>query len=458
MEQISVMPKMCIGQQQMPVNQSKNQVNSIQQVDSTSKPDTFESIAKIEEAKKEQEKSDKKAKIKKILAIGAAIAAVGLTAYAIYKGRGVKLSSINFDKGTALTKSGKKFTGVIKDKLKNGDKVVMKYVDGVLQKSTVSGKENFEKVYKVVNGGLIVTKTANGITTELDIGKMKNEAIAAQAKLKEILKDNKLSSDELKKETDAIKFKSNNQKKEIESLINHKKQIENEAKIRLEAEAKAAKNAELAQMQYNNQFEGKLFNKSAKESADIFKAEAPIEKVEYSDHYVETYHNGCKKTVYNNGVTSYEYPDGYKNSTDGIYEYTTQPDGKGGNYWQKSKNGKVIAEYTPDGKQIEYINGEIYESHDVSYGINNLDKITDKNGNLVYENVKSNNISTDRYYGRKGVKHIGNYRNLGKCKMEIFDKNGKFLRTIETNSAGMMSDSDIKFLVSLGWKGAPSIY
>lgn len=236
-------------------------------------------------------------------------------------------------------------------------------------------------------------------------------------------------------------------------------EIQQEALKRIEHEAQAKQKAELAQKEYNRQFEENLSNKSAKESASVFEAEAPIDKVEYSDHYVETYSNGCKKTVYKNGQTSYEYPDGYKYSTDGTYEYTTQPDGKGGSYWKKTKNGNVIEEYTPDGKQIKHINGEVYESHKTQYGTSELDKIIGQNGKTVYDkSIAADGTTINRYYGHEGVKHIGSYRNMGKRKMEIFDKNGNFMRSIETNSEGMMSDSDTRFLVNLGWKGGPDIY
>lgn len=122
---------------------------------------------------------------KKKLALAlAALGAAAIAGAAIYKGRGTKLSSIKFDKGIALSKNGDKFTGKIKDKLSNGDKIVMEYVDGVLQKSKRSGKINFEKVYETINNEQIVNKTTNGVTTKFNITKTQQEVKATQEKLK----------------------------------------------------------------------------------------------------------------------------------------------------------------------------------------------------------------------------------------------------------------------------------
>ena len=110
----------------------------------------------------------------------AALGATALAGIAIYKGKGTKLSSIKFDKGMAFLQNGDKFTGKIKDKLSNGDKIVMEYVDGVLQKSTRSGQVNFEKVYETVNNEKIIKKTVNGITTEFNITKAQQNVKAAQ--------------------------------------------------------------------------------------------------------------------------------------------------------------------------------------------------------------------------------------------------------------------------------------
>ena len=59
-----------------------------------------------------------------------------------------------FDKGKAILADGTKYTGNITSTGKDGSKVVMEYVDGVLQKSTKTAKDGtkvFEKTYKYEN-------------------------------------------------------------------------------------------------------------------------------------------------------------------------------------------------------------------------------------------------------------------------------------------------------------------
>ena len=102
--------------------QVKNNYQSkpYQKVNLEQQPDTFESSSKTENNK------DAKNQTAKYIAIAAA--AVAVTAGAIFafkKGKSVKLENIKFDKGIASLKDGTKFTGKIKDKLKNGDKIVM---------------------------------------------------------------------------------------------------------------------------------------------------------------------------------------------------------------------------------------------------------------------------------------------------------------------------------------------
>jgi len=232
MQQISPMLQTKIAEQQA-LNNSKKQV------DLTQKPDTFESSTKNEDG-------GKKGKIAKLIAIGAAFAAVAAGAiYAVKKGKTINLKNMTPDKFKQI--QADKYTGKIEGKLKNGDKIVMEYVDGVLQKSTRSGEVNFEKVYETINNEKIVKKTVNGITTEFNITKTQQEVVTAQEKLKSILNDKNLSSEEFKKQADSIKFKSNNQKKEIENTINTKKKAEAELKSKLEAEEKAKLEAQKKQ-------------------------------------------------------------------------------------------------------------------------------------------------------------------------------------------------------------------
>lgn len=129
---------------------------------------------------------------KKKLALAlAALGAAAVAGVAIYKGKGTKLRNVTFNKGIAFSQNGDKFTGKIKDKLANGDNIVMEYVDGVLQKSVRSGQVNFEKVYETVNNEKIVKKTINGVTTEFNITKTQqkvktNEAVKSALKRKPV--------------------------------------------------------------------------------------------------------------------------------------------------------------------------------------------------------------------------------------------------------------------------------
>ena len=234
MEQMSPLLQARIVQQQEIDN--SNQKNNAQYVDLAQKPDTFETNNKKED-------ENKKGKIVKIVAIGAVIAAAAAgVIYSIKKGKSINLSDMTPEKFKQI--QADKYTGKIQGKLNNGDKIVMEYVDGVLEKSTRKGNVNFEKVYETINNEKIVKKTVNGITTEFNITKTQQEVKVAQEKLKNILKNDKLSSDELKKQTDSIKFKSNNQKKEIEDAINSKKKVEADLKTKVEAEQKIKDEAE----------------------------------------------------------------------------------------------------------------------------------------------------------------------------------------------------------------------
>lgn len=142
-------------------------------------------------SKTENNKDAKKQTAKYIAIVAAAVAVTAGAIFAFKKGKSVKLENIKFDKGIASLKDGTKFTGKIKDKLKNGDKIVMEYADGVLQKSTRSGAKNIEKVYEVAqNGDKIVKQTIDGVQkAPVNITKITNEVKAQQSKLQTILKD-----------------------------------------------------------------------------------------------------------------------------------------------------------------------------------------------------------------------------------------------------------------------------
>ena len=69
-----------------------------------------------------------------------------------------------FNKGKAVLADGTNYTGKIVNELKDGSKVVMEYLDGVLQKSTkTKGTETiFEKTYKYSDDLGLVNVTKNG--------------------------------------------------------------------------------------------------------------------------------------------------------------------------------------------------------------------------------------------------------------------------------------------------------
>ena len=100
-------------------------------------------------------------------AAGAAIAIGVSTA----KSNTVKLADIKFDKGFATLKNGEEFTGKIKDTLKCGDSIEMKYKNGILKKSKRTGEKNFIKNFYTDKDCIlpteIVTKKLNGKKTNI---------------------------------------------------------------------------------------------------------------------------------------------------------------------------------------------------------------------------------------------------------------------------------------------------
>ena len=72
-----------------------------------------------------------------------------------------------FDKGKAILADGTKYTGNITSTGKDGSKVVMEYVDGILQKTTKTAKDGtkvFDKAYTWAEDGLIKEVKKNGET------------------------------------------------------------------------------------------------------------------------------------------------------------------------------------------------------------------------------------------------------------------------------------------------------
>lgn len=157
-----------------------------------------------------------------------------------------KFNEIDFNKGTARLKDGSVFTGAVEKVSENGDKLSLEYVDGILQKST-----------KTTNGVEVIKEYVDGVISKkngkvVDIKKVQDEVKAQQAKLKELLANGEISSEEFKKQTDEIKFKSKKQEAEIKETLNKKVEAEKaeadritqEAQEKAEAEAKAKTEAD----------------------------------------------------------------------------------------------------------------------------------------------------------------------------------------------------------------------
>lgn len=196
----------------------------------------------------EEKNEDGSKKLLGTLAALGAIAAAGVgIALAIKKGKNpVKgLSDINFSKGVAKLDSGKNYSGVIQDTLKNGDKITLQYADGVLKKSTRNGSINFEKVYETLeDGSKVVTKTQGDKVVKTNITDIQNAAKDAQKDLEHLLgRKDELDISDFKKQADAISFKSKKQQGEINDILTHKQAVIDE-KIAQEEAQRAAQKAE----------------------------------------------------------------------------------------------------------------------------------------------------------------------------------------------------------------------
>lgn len=153
-----------------------------------------------------QVQSEQKKNGKKLLIAGAvAVATIAVASIMLHKTDKIskvikKFEDIDFDKGIAKDKDGKLFTGVIDDVVGSKEKgslknVKLEYKKGVLQKSTINGDVNCEKIYKKVNGEQIIEKIEKNSKRKINLTK-KNEfvkkAIADNSILDIKLKDGKL--------------------------------------------------------------------------------------------------------------------------------------------------------------------------------------------------------------------------------------------------------------------------
>lgn len=99
------------------------------------------------------------------------IAAAGIAiGTAVVKRKPIKLDKVAFEKGIAtLKETGKEFTGTIVDKLKNGDEIILKYKDGIIEESKRTGLKNIEKFFENVNGDKIVHFVKDGVKSETNV-------------------------------------------------------------------------------------------------------------------------------------------------------------------------------------------------------------------------------------------------------------------------------------------------
>ena len=259
-------------------------LSSANQTILTNKQKTEENI----QASPEQKKNGKK-----LLALSVAtIATVVVATLAIKKKSTKTLSDIDFNKGIAtLKKNGKNFSGKIKTKLPNGDKVTMNYADGILQSSIRIGSENTSKTFSTnEKGEKIVEIIKNRKSETKNISVISELVKKEQNELKELLSNNKkLSFEEFKNKTEQFKYVNKNQKNEIANIL--KQKLDYEASIKAEAlkrisdEKNTQKIANYNQLLISKSINNNLSNKSAQESASIieelkqqeFKAEISAE-------------------------------------------------------------------------------------------------------------------------------------------------------------------------------------
>ena len=183
------------------------------------------------------------------------------------------LSDIDLNKGIATLKNdGSSFTGKIVDTLKNGDKVVLEYKDGILKSSERTGKKNIRKIFDKIDGNKIVNIETNGTKVTANITeKIKNGKDIA----KEIA-DKKADTAQFAYNAPfEAKLTNKSAKESANAFEEHSQKL---IKEKLQAEEIATKKANTAQAEYKAQFETKLSNKSAEESANVFK-ENDISKI-----------------------------------------------------------------------------------------------------------------------------------------------------------------------------------
>ena len=112
------------------------------------------------------------------LSIAGITLAAGVGVYYLTNGKAKKPSAVDFKKGFTFKKgSTKEFSGKIKHKTKDGDKITLVYKNGVLQNSKRRGRISFDKTFSTLNGEKLVKTTSEGLTTEVNITKLHDNAL-----------------------------------------------------------------------------------------------------------------------------------------------------------------------------------------------------------------------------------------------------------------------------------------
>ena len=240
---------------------------------------------KIVEANKnecgEKQPEIKDGKKKLALALGALGIAGAVGLGIAFKRKGLcatTLKDIKFSNGIAK-KNGGNFSGKIKDTLKNGDKIILEYKDGILQSSRRNGKQTFQKTYGYINGEKFVHKNIGTETTSVNITqkiqKVKNEIIEKEIKKRQsnIQKAEEYAMQAQKRYNAPFENAlSNKSAKKSAEIFNES--FKDEIIKKQKTEHLAKKQAENAQKKFNQPFEDALSKKSARESAiDIVSTE-----------------------------------------------------------------------------------------------------------------------------------------------------------------------------------------
>lgn len=209
------------------ISQTNNvQINNVNNKEKTTSPIKNDTKNEIKDGNK---KSMNVLKWAGLIALGSVL--LGGTIYAAQKGKTVKLSDVNFDKGIAsLKESGEKFSGTISDTTKGGNKIKMTYKDGVLQKSVKVGENGCTKLYNYNDKGRISTLSRNGEIRNVEekyqkgLEKLKNLKFSQDdvEKIKEeVIKDTGtiLKSNGSKLDEKVKKFKAESQEETTNSSI-----------------------------------------------------------------------------------------------------------------------------------------------------------------------------------------------------------------------------------------------